>query len=84
MRIAFNIALLVSVLFLPWWLFAIVLVAAFFVVGRFFEGVLWGLVADVLYGSYWGFYGWTHAFLVGSVIVFAVASVVRDRLAWQR
>ena len=84
LRIAFNIALPLIMLFLPWWLFVLVLLAAFLAVGRFFEGVLWGLAADVLHGSSWGFHGWTHAFLMGSVVAFVVTSFVRERLSWQR
>jgi hypothetical protein len=84
LRIAFNIALPLIMLFLPWWLFVFVLLAAFLMVGRFFEGVLWALAADIIHGSSWGFHGSSHAFLIGSVVAFILISFVRERLSWQR
>lgn len=84
LRLAFNITLPIAMLFLPWWLFASILLAAFLLVGRFFEGVIWALAADAVHGSSWGFHGSSHAFVAGSVVAFIATAFVRERLSWQR
>lgn len=82
MRVAFNIALIVSVLYLPWWAGAIILISACLMVPNFYEAVLYGILSDALYGSRFGVYGFTHIATIYSAIVLAVCATVRTRLSW--
>jgi len=82
MRIAFNIALILSLLFLPWWAGAIIALSGAFLVDGFFEVIIYGIISDALYGTSLGFHGFTHVGAIYAVIVFALGSVVQKRLAW--
>lgn len=45
-----NIIMFVSVALLPWWAVAAVGVVLLFMIRSFYEIIVWGLVADLLYG----------------------------------
>ncbi len=49
-RVAACVGLLLSILFLPWWLTVIIVLLCFFRFRWFFEGVVAGLLMDLLYG----------------------------------
>ncbi len=82
MRFAFNAVLVISLLYLPWWAGAIIVISACFLIDRFFEAVAYGIVADAVYGSRYGFYGYTHVAALYALVVLAVASYLRKRMAW--
>ncbi len=82
MRIAFNIALAVSLLYLPWWAGAVIVVSACFLVEGFYEAVAYGILADALYATDAGFHGTRYAATIFAAIVFIFASIIRKRLAW--
>lgn len=82
MRVAFHIALIISLIYLPWWAGAIILMCACFMLERFYEAVLYGIAADALYGSSYAVSGFPYAATLFAVIVFAFASFIRDRLVW--
>jgi len=67
----------------PWWFFALSLTASFFVIDYFFEGIMWGFGADILYSSIWGYHGFDHVFLGISIIVFLISIFLRGKLSWQ-
>ncbi|MDE1874756.1 MAG: hypothetical protein KGI79_00735 [Patescibacteria group bacterium] len=82
MRLALNIALAVSLLFLPWWTGAIVALSACFLVPNFYEVIVYGILVDALYASRFGEGGWAHIATIYAVAVFLIGSSVRTRLAW--
>ena len=81
-RISFNVALIISILYLPWWIGAVLAIAACLLVDHFYEIVIYGVLADAFYGSRFGLYGFKYIATLYSVIVFSAVSVVRKRLAW--
>jgi hypothetical protein len=82
MRIAFHIALILSILYMPWWTTAIILICACFLVERFFEAIIYGVVVDALFGTQYGFHGYSYAASLFALVVFLFASFIRTRLAW--
>ncbi|HEU5114290.1 MAG TPA: hypothetical protein VFT82_00825 [Candidatus Paceibacterota bacterium] len=82
MRLVFNIALIVSLLFLPWWAGALLLISACMLVDRFFEAILFGILADAFYSTKFGFHGFSSAATLYAIVVFLIASSVRKRLSW--
>ena len=50
LRIVMNVALAVSILFLPWW-FTVLLAVAHIFMFQAYEIIVWGFVADTLYGA---------------------------------
>jgi hypothetical protein len=82
MRLAFHIALIISILYCPWWTGAIIIIAACMLVDDFYEAVLYGIAMDVLYGTSLGFHGFRYAATVYSCLIFSFSSLIRTRLAW--
>ncbi len=82
MRIAFNIALILSILFLPWWTGAIILVSACFLVDRFYEAMFYGVLADALYGSSLGIHGFAYAASAFAFSVFALSYFIKGKIVW--
>jgi hypothetical protein len=82
MRIAFHIALILSLLYLPWWAGAIILVCACFMLDHFYEAILYGILADALYGSRFGINGFEYAATLFVLVFFIFASFIRNRLVW--
>ncbi len=81
MRIAFNIALIISLLYLPWWVGALIVIAGCIVARRFYEVMFYGILADGLYATKYGLYGFTHVAALYTLVVFLIASTVQKRLA---
>ncbi len=82
MRIAFNIALIVSILYLPWWVGAVLLAAGCFVVGQFYEALVYGIVFDALYGTRFVTETFAYAGSLFALIVFSASALLRDKLSW--
>jgi hypothetical protein len=82
MRIIFHIALILSLLYLPWWAGAIVLISACFLLEKFYEALMYGILADALYGTTYGIHGFAYAASLFALIVFSFASFIRNRLVW--
>ncbi len=82
MRILFHIALIISLLYFPWWLGAIILVGACFLVEHFYEAVLYGILADAIYGTSYGIHGFAYAASLFALIVFSFSTFIRTRLVW--
>jgi hypothetical protein len=81
-RIAFNIGLIISLLYLPWWIGALIALAGAFLVEGFYEVVVYGILFDVLYGTVTGFHGVEYTGTFFTIVVFILALVIRGRLAW--
>ncbi len=82
MRLLFNIILVVSILFMPWWVTAAVILASCALVPRFYEAMVYGIVIDALYATPAGFHGFAYVWTAFSVAVFLVAGFLRSRLSW--
>ena len=82
MRIVFNIALVISILWLPWYISAILLVAACFSVRGFYEAVAHGILADALYAAPAGFHGFPYLATAFALLVLLLSLALRDRLSW--
>lgn len=82
MRIAFNIAIIASILFAPWWLTALIVLAAVAMIGRFYEAIAYGILVDALYGTPVGYHGFSYAATLYAVVIFIVANAVRKRVVW--
>jgi hypothetical protein len=83
MRIIFNIALILSLLYLPWWIGALILVVACFMVERFYEAFIYGILMDALYGTHFGLHDFYYFGSAYSLVVFSIAALLRDKLSWQ-
>jgi cell shape-determining protein MreD len=82
MRISFNIALVISILFFPWWVFAPLMIAGCFLVPRFYEVFIYGVAFDALYASPFGLHGFSFVWSLSSALSLALASFLRSRLSW--
>lgn len=82
MRIAFNVALIISVLYLPWWVGALIVLAVCFVIDRFYEVFIYGIATDALYSTGMGTHGFEYIGSLYVVVIFIVASLLRDKLSW--
>lgn len=51
-RLGASLLILLSIIFLPYWIYLPVLLAGIIIFPMFWEGVVFGLLIDVLYG--WG------------------------------
>lgn len=67
-RTTVNIAIVVSLLFLPWWVALISALVGIFFVSNFYELALWGGLYDVLFGIPSDHFHHT-GLIVGSVFV---------------
>ncbi len=69
-----NFLLLLAVLYLPFWVFVVLVVVFVFIFRSFYEAVFWALFVDFLYGSqttfFFGFQ-FISTFLVIIILVFA-------------
>jgi len=82
MRLSFHIALILSILYCPWWATAIILICACFLLDSFYEAIIYGIAIDALYGTKFGYHGVMYAGTLFATIVFLCASAIRNRLVW--
>jgi hypothetical protein len=81
MRIIFNIALAISILFFPWWLVAPLMIAACSFVPRMYEVVLYGIAFDALYSTALGIHGFAFVGSAFSAVLLGTVSFLRGRLS---
>lgn len=69
-----------SILFLPWWITAIVVIGFLFKF-KAYEIMLWGVFADVLYSApVSNFYNIQFLFTISAVALFTIAYFIKKRL----
>jgi hypothetical protein len=61
---------------------ALVVIAACFVVGQFYEALIYGIVVDALYGTRFGADTFAYAGSLFTLIVFTLSALLRDKLSW--
>lgn len=80
LRIAFNVLMFTSVLFLPWWITAIIAISFLFKFTAY-EIILWGVFADMLYSaSAPSFYNIEFLFTISAIVIFVLAYFIKKRL----
>lgn len=80
-RIVFNIFLVASVIYMPWWVTAVLAVAGVFMFKRFYEIVAVGVLMDLLYGvPAPRFFNFWFVFTIGSLAVYLAAMKVKESL----
>jgi cell shape-determining protein MreD len=81
MRILFNIALAISILFFPWWVVAPLMITACAFVPRMYEAVLYGIAFDALYATSFGIHGFAFFGSAFSAMTLAATFFLRSRLS---
>ncbi len=74
-RTIINLIVIMSTIFLPWWI-SVVLILSANILGYFFEGIVYGAIMDSMYGIQ-GAHTFTLIFLGFSVIVPMIKQRVR-------
>ncbi len=82
MRTVWNISIVFSILYLPWWLSLALVVGACLSVPKFYESLFYGLLIDTLYGTKSGLYGLAYVFTGVSVLIFFTTAAIRERVLW--
>jgi len=81
MRIFASILLLLSILFLPFWVSVILALAGMMYFSLFFEAVFFFLLSDVLFGVPEAkFFGLTYVSLILGVIVLLITEILKRKL----
>ena len=83
MRVIANIFLFLSVLFLPWWMTAIFIIAALFIFKNFYEAIAWGFFGDLLYGiSIAAFFNFGLFLTLGAGTIFFIVEFLKKRIRY--
>ncbi len=79
-RIILNVAVLVSILFFPWFVTVIIGIIAVFLQKNFYEIIAWAIFYDLLYGvsgiHIWGF---AFFFTAGALFLFYGAEFFKSK-----
>lgn len=78
-RIILNISLLISILFLPWWVSILLGILILFLY-KFYEIIIWGIFADSLYASIDGFFGIQFIFTLTFTFLFLISILMKKRI----
>ncbi|HEY9481272.1 MAG TPA: hypothetical protein VIR98_03535 [Candidatus Paceibacterota bacterium] len=76
-----DIVLILSILFLPWWVSAALLLVACFYFHHFFEAFVFGIMADALYAAPHAFHNFPHLGVIFAAVSFLLSALIRERLA---
>lgn len=82
MRLAFHIAIILSILYAPWWASAVLIACAAFLFERFYGAVVYGILIDALFATEFGYKGFSFMATLFGTSVLILASLIRNRLAW--
>lgn len=77
-RILFDLFILASLFFIPWWVVVLLGVLGVFYFPAYYELVVFGFVLDILYGSSGGTGYGVVGFLVALVCFFAFEKIRRE------
>jgi hypothetical protein len=68
-------------LFLPWWVTGLLLVAGFYIFNRYIEGIIFAFFLDVLYGTSRAlFMDFAFVSLLTAVALFALSDIMKKKL----
>lgn len=80
-RIGFDLLVLASVFLLPFWATIIFSILGLILFDKYFEFVLFILFIDLLFGGQSsGFFEFRYTLTVGSIILFILNLIIRNRL----
>jgi hypothetical protein len=80
-RILASVLILLAVLFAPFWLYTISIIAAMVYFSFFFAGLVWFFLADLLYGVPEAkFHGAVFVYLTFAALLFALLEFVKNKL----
>lgn len=75
-RIIFDLVLLSAIFYTPWWVAAALAFVCVFLIPRYYEILVFGLLVDLLYGTSMStFYG--MAGTIGAIILFLVGEFAK-------
>ena len=87
-RIGYNLFIFISIVSLPWYSYALFILAGFFLFDRYIEGIMWGAWIDAVFagsqttvGSWfdlWNYYFFTTTAIIG----FFATSRLKQSLSW--
>lgn len=81
LRFFANIVLFLAILYTPWWFFFPLAVLWIFLFRYFYEGVLWMIIADLLYGIPLAqFYHFPFLLSTAALLLFSLFEVVKKYL----
>ena len=83
-RILFDAFGILTIAYGPWWLIATVILTGSFYFKKYYEGIIFGIITDTVYGTQGFLMGATIRYTVFSVIVFAFAGPLKRRLRSNR
>lgn len=79
-RIIFDVALLCSLLLLPWWATCTLVLVGIFIFMPFFEGIFAGLLLDVLFGGPLGNVWQSYPYTISIGVVFLLSFWITEHL----
>ncbi len=80
-RIFTDALIILSLLFLPWWCTALLVIGGIFIFEWFYEAIFSGFVMDSLYGVPTSFFhGFTFVMTLGAALVLAIFMYVKPML----
>lgn len=79
-RLVASVVLFLALMLLPWWLFVILGVIAFILVHNYYEGLVWALLADLIYGLPLEQSWWPLPFFLTAVVLLLIIRPLRYRL----
>lgn len=81
LRISANIILCTSVLFFPWWVGAFFGILFLFIFNLFYEIIIWGIMADLLFGTkIASLYDFNMILSVGALLFFVCAEIFKKQI----
>lgn len=72
--------MILSILFVPWWVCLIFVIPAIFYFKNFYESVLLGILMDSIYGSAFIFDNFPYAFTLAFLVATFLISKIREKL----
>ena len=80
-RIVFDIFLLVSILFLSWWVTVILVLFGVFIFSNYIEIIIAGMLVDILYGEHNSFVSFLGVYgTVSTISVYFLVKVLKSKL----
>ena len=75
-RLLYSVLLFFSIMVLPWYVYASLIIAGMFLFNNFYEGIVWVIIIEILYGPP-GIDIFQHTFMLWMVAATIVALVIK-------
>ncbi len=80
-KIITALALIVSIVLLPWWILMLLLAWVFFLLDNFYAGFFIALIMDIYYGHI-GFLHIPFPFVLSALVVSILAHLIKQRVVF--